>query len=367
MSVWGTLLKTLLRIWAIVLLTIVALVTVARRDFSGAWIAFASDRDGVRSIYLMSGDGGSVRRISTKLTCATAPQWSANGRWVAFSNPCAVPQDFLRIRLGGGGLQAISSVPSFADSTRWSPDREQVVVMRSPSSLYILRVDGSGERYLAADYYFPQWSPDGNWIYARPLFNDRSSLDRLHVQTGEVQSLLPPRTVFSILDWSPDTQRMVIAMPTEQGDELFTMNPDGSKLTMISSNLPEPLIHDPIWSPDGEWIAFVGGNRRIEQSIYRIRPDGTNLQSLSQRVAFVQNLQWSSDSQWLLFGATVDGDEIIYRLRADDSSLQDLAPGPGDDLMPQYAPVSGLGWRPFWLMTIAVLMGVASLRRSSPQ
>jgi Tol biopolymer transport system component len=352
-------------LWAFSLLTIVALMTYSLRDFSGAWIAYTFEPgDGTPNIYLLTGDGAHRQKISDRLTCAAAPQWSANGRWIAFSNSCAGTQDLLRIRPGGGGLQVVSNVPSQTNNARWSPDREQVAVVRGTSEIYIVNASG-GERFFATDYYFPQWSPDGDWIYARPLYNDRSSLDRLHVTTGEVESVLPPRTVFGNPSCSPDAHRMVIAMPAEDRTVLLTMNPDGGGITVISDDAPEPTINNPIWSPDGEWIAFVGGatNRAFEQRFYRIRPDGSGLQRLSDGWTHVENLQWSPDSQWLLFTADVTSEVSMFRLRADGSSTNGLGWG----YAPQVAPTSGLGWNPFWLMTVAVVMGVVWLRRSPPR
>jgi Tol biopolymer transport system component len=344
------------RLIGIILLLTIALMTLARRENSGAWIAFASNRNGDTSIFMMTGDGEHQRKIARDLSCATAPQWSLNGRWIAFYNPCLSTQDLQRIRPGGSALHVISTIPSsYTDNTRLSPDREELVVMRGPSSLYILHLDGGGEQYLAADYYFPQWSPDGDWIYARPIFDDRSSLDRIHVRTGEAEELLPPGTVFTNPSWSPDASQIVIAMPTDHGDELFSMSLDGETITAISDDLPSARVLQPRWSPDGEWIAFLGGEPPFALSVYRIRPDGSDLQRLIVYGGNLSDLQWSPGSDWLLFVERHDFDTDILRVRADGSSLENLTPGGARELLPQYAPVSGFDWHPLWLMTVAAL------------
>ena len=129
--------KWVVRVFAGVFLMTTLFLMLARRESSGAWIAFASVRGGDESIYLMTGDGQHQRKIARDLSCATAPQWSLNGRWIAFTNPCVGSQDLMRIRPGGFALHVVSSVPSYLDVTRWSPDREQLARLQPPSSLYI--------------------------------------------------------------------------------------------------------------------------------------------------------------------------------------------------------------------------------------
>jgi TolB protein len=316
----------------------------------------------------MTEDGGHQHRVSADLTCTSAPQWSADAAWIFFTNPCASAGELLRIRPNGSQLQVISSVPSFIDNTRWSPDRQQVVITRSPSDIYIVEADGSGERFIATGYYFPQWSPDGDWIYVRPISSDRSSLDRIHVTTGAVESLLPPQTIFGNPRWSPDGTQIVLAMSTEGGDKLFLMNPDGSNLSMIPLDLPEPRIDETRWSPDGRWIAFVRADPPGFGRIYRVRPDGSDQQHLAGHIVDLTHLEWSPDSAWLFYVAEdLDASRGIFRLRADGSQSEILTPGPGDDYAPQYAPVSGLDWHPLPLLIAALgILALSMIRRFRP-
>ncbi len=54
--------------------------------------------------------------------------------------------------------------------------------------------------------------------------------------------------------WSPYGKRLAIS--TEQG-VLYTLNPDGSDLKQIATGAYSP----PFWSPDGHFIAYVGGEK----------------------------------------------------------------------------------------------------------
>jgi TolB protein len=353
--------KIVLRVLPIALLILVVLLTFARRDFSGAWIAFESNREGSPAIFLMTGDGGTIRRITPDHKCGIEPRWSSDGRWIAFANSCTYSRELLRIRPGGATPHLLASSLPFAQAGLWSPDGDWVLVIRNESDLVLVRADAGEERLLASAYAQPFWSPDGQWIYASPFDRPRSQLDRIHIETSRVETLLAD-TRFASPGWSPDGSHLLLVISTDHGDELFTMNPDGSALTALPINLPPPRLAEPQWSSDGAWIAFLGGETFIDQHLYRIRPDGSALEQLTAQTGDLLNIQWSPDGAWLLFGANYERSWDVYRLRADGSTtIENLTPGNARELLPQYAPISGLEWRPFWLMAVAVLMFLAPL------
>ncbi|KAF5016541.1 hypothetical protein F66182_11745, partial [Fusarium sp. NRRL 66182] len=67
------------------------------------------------------------------------------------------------------------------------------------------------------------------------------------------------------------------------GFTLYIANADGSDAKELMPNQTNPFDYHASWSPDNQWIVFTSERRALGQSdLYRIKPDGTNLQTLVQ-------------------------------------------------------------------------------------
>jgi TolB protein len=70
------------------------------------------------------------------------------------------------VNADGGGLRRLTGEPGSDNYAAWSPDGGEIVYSSDDRSerngLWIMRADGSGQRYLAPGGE-PQWEP-GRWI-----------------------------------------------------------------------------------------------------------------------------------------------------------------------------------------------------------
>ena len=111
-----------------------------------------------------------------------------------------------------------------------------------------------------------------------------------------------PKSTFTSLGgpiWSPDGQKVLFsADPKEDKSQLYTINPDGTDLSVIFTH-PELNLVDPAWSPDGEWLAM-----HASCSLLIARVDGGEIIELinpneNERCASFPN--WSPDSQQIAY------------------------------------------------------------------
>jgi Tol biopolymer transport system component len=71
------------------------------------------------------------------------------------------------------------------------------------------------------------------------------------------------------------------------GSQLYIANADGTNAKPLMGNQKAPFDYHANWSPDGKWIVFTSERRADGQSdLYRVRPDGTGLETLVSTNSF---------------------------------------------------------------------------------
>jgi len=145
------------------------------------------------------------------------------------------------------------------------------------------------------------------------------------------------------VDWSPDCSRFVYRkhINSLNDDDIFVMNFDGSGQTNITNS---PTTNDayPVWSPQGDRIAFSSVRGGTDSDIWLMDPDGTNLTILTSTSDYQDTYpSWSPSGDQIVFmsnratgGYTYD----IYTMNSDGSNLQRLTTDPGHDAWASWSP-----------------------------
>ena len=238
----------------------------------------------------------------------------------------------------------------------------------------VVDAGGSGLRILTHDKVTelsPRWSPDGREIgYIRPSAKGSGQVWLMAADGTHKRALTRLRgiqlygsTAVPSLDWSPEGRRIVFAAyppdPENNGgpQHLYVASVRTGAVTALTrGSSMKTDAANPVWSPDGRWIAFLRAQSRImllstathrvHQLTYRggavdaldlawspdsrrlafnhsgkiavIDADGAHLRSLG---AWGDDPSWSADGNWIAFDAAADK-ESLAEIRPDGSGYR---------------------------------------------
>jgi hypothetical protein len=179
----------------------------------GAYIAFDSDRDGERGVYLARHDGTNVRRISGP-GYAAVPTWSPDGRRIAY-------------------IRAEEHNPKV-----WN--------------LWVQPIDSDRATRLTSYRYGQPWSASWFPDNRRICYSHEDTLVVLDLESGASRTFASPvpHRLVRTPAVSPDG-RDVIFQVFRQGAWLLDLR-DGSMRPVLA----DPTAEEFAWSPDGRRVAF---------------------------------------------------------------------------------------------------------------
>ena len=261
-------------------------------------------------IFSVAGPGATARRL-TSLGNVFSPDYSPDGRQIAFERRGMGPDTIFTMGADGSTpvrVTACAAVPCLGSSApAWSPDGNRLVFERAFGpivkdnaaglDLVTANADGTAEqlllhfRSLEAEGQEPhdaQWSPDGTRI-AVTILNIKakprngSAIHVLDADGSDLRRITPMRLNAGNPDWSPDGKRIVFNSSYEgqAAVEIYTVRPDGSRLTRLRREPKESYSVEPVWSPDGGRIALVHGTFDTLPHIWTMKPNGKRLRQLT--------------------------------------------------------------------------------------
>jgi Tol biopolymer transport system component len=119
--------------------------------------------------------------------------------------------------------------------------------------------------------------------------------------------------------------KLVFERPTQDGANMFSVAPDGSDLTRVTSR--QGIEGDSSWSPDGSKIAFACAKNpeRGPYEICAVNADGSGFTRLTRHRGFSIAPAWSPDGTKIVYATNKGGPRLrLYVMNADGSGKQRL-------------------------------------------
>lgn len=268
-------------------------------------IAFTSDRDGNREIYLMNADGSDQLRLTNNNIVDDHPKWSPDGKKIAFLSQNASGSFAIFVmNHDGTGRTEITTVNYSSPSQwfgfdgwtmSWSPDGRQIVfseVISNTAILLIVNIDDGNRRSLTTGFY-PAWSPDGSKILFMRFIGSGSIFFNLYTirpDGADLQNITPSFPNFYTLwdsppVWSPDGRKIACNAFDGANNEIYIVDDNGSNPQFFEGRcaefVPAEIVPNgcsvtllPAWSPNGRTIAFI--NRGLSGTEIYVKNIGEN-------------------------------------------------------------------------------------------
>lgn len=222
----------------------------------------------------------------------------------------------------------------------WTADAERAVTQYRYDNLRRLTRVVQGYRavqptaHKPVSFYSNRAGDDGE-VYI--MFPDGSGLENLTANAGSGN--------FTDIDpvWSPEGNRLAfVSSRTPYSWELYLMDADGANQERVNTFSGVGGTADyPTWSPDGTQLAFIGrASGEIPYGLYLVNRDGSNLRLLYTHESLdTYTPAWSPDGQKIVFTLDPGGIAEVYIINIDGTGPTNLTGNPNVfDGYPAWSP-----------------------------
>jgi Tol biopolymer transport system component len=229
---------------------------------NGNAVAFAADFDGYFRIWTSDLTGRNLRRLSSTSTSSqqishSEPAWSPDGRFIAYVSESEGKRDIWVMQADGGHPVRLTNSGGVNDQPSWAPDGSKIAYVSDKSGsrdIWMMNPDGSQPVRLTLSpnqENNPQFSPVGDRIVYSET-GDASTIRVMNRDGSDARQI----TSGAFHDWEPHwgPQGIVFSSNRDRSGhwKLWVVQPDGSGLHRVA----DITGLDPKWLPDGR-IAFT--------------------------------------------------------------------------------------------------------------
>jgi Tol biopolymer transport system component len=215
-------------------------------------------------------------------------------------------------------ISPLTALPGIVAWPALSPDAKQVVfawdggrnTAKGTFDLYIKVIGEDRIEQLThqpSEALIPAWSPDGSTIAFLRANGTQRGIFAISVLGG------PERKLDAFTDdlyddenslsWSADGQQLVY----EMNDNLRLLTVATGETHTIERPPQCQAAYLPVFSPDGQWIAFICGSATGTDDLYRISSRGESPKNLHRFVDGMTSIAWSGDGRRIVLARQDSG------------------------------------------------------------
>jgi Tol biopolymer transport system component len=312
----------------------------------------------VNQLYVINPDGSGQKRLTDEPLGVSDFAVSPDGTVIAYS---AMNEDgsvdLWQMDAAGKRRKRLLACPEATCSKPvWAPDARRLVYERRsipvpgapPGTPRLWWLDAQTSETISV-FQDNQWlglgakiSPNGRFLsYISPINQEIQVYD---LESGD--SLVIPSKTGEPGIWSPDSETLLVSEIQFQGEQfsihLFSTDLKSAALTNLSGEEMETNDGLPVFSPDGEWLAFGRKKPRapMGKQLWLMRPDGSDSRAITENADIhYNNPTWSPDGAQLAVQgyalAEPEASPVVWLVDVESGELEKLtAPG----LQPVWLP-----------------------------
>jgi Tol biopolymer transport system component len=267
-------------------------------------IVFASDRSGNFDIYSMKLDGSEFTQLTDNPAEDADPEVSPDGSKIVFYSTRDGNKEIYLMDIDGGNVIRLTDDPESDDMPSWAPSGKVIVFTsrrNGNADIYLISADGS-EMAQYTDWPSDEWHPT----------------------------------------WNPEGPEIAFISNISGDPEIYAQDSEGNSRQLTDNDYYDA---DPDWSPNGRYIVFSSDptaltpDAELNTDLYVVKPDGSDLQQITDLEGFELEPTWSSDSSNILFTGNLEGNVEVYLLRG-DGSVFGVTANSAVDSVPSWAPMT---------------------------
>jgi len=321
-------------------------------------IVYVSEEDGNAEIYVVDPESGDSYAVDSRpWSTESSPRWSPDGTYIAFVS--GEPGNLHIAVASSDGKEPVRRLASSEgtasagnqESPRWDADGGQIA--------YVTDMDGHSDVYVAShnigdgepgspvrissgdtEEFLGDWSPDGQWlVFSRRGGEEAQGLWLRNPAGVNLFQLTSGNDLAPV--WSPDGDAIAFVRNVDGNRDIYLLLPEDDDDWRGPVKV-EPLIaspeadHSPAWAPDGDTLVYVS-ERNGNPEIYVVETDDDNPPlRLTTNEAEDSQPVWSPDGKHIAFVSDLHGEGEIFVMDADGSNQQRLTHNDARDHSPDW-------------------------------